>query len=279
MVRVSSGRIFNVRDTYARLLHISWPSLIFACLLGYAAINALFASLYLNFEPCIEGATPGSWWDAFFFSVQTISTVGYGGLKPQGTCGNALASLELLVGVLSIALVTGIVFTKFARPRAGVIFTDKAIIENWNGQPHLMFRLANARGNDIVAASLRVTVVLEERSAEGRVMRRLHDLQLVRDHTPILLMSWLVMHPIDAQSPLYGKSLEDFRKDDIRIIANMTGMDGAFMQHIYLYHTYTYRDIVEQAYFADVIAPLPDGRYQLDLRKFNHVHYLNDTHG
>jgi inward rectifier potassium channel len=170
---------------------------------------------------------------------------------------------------VALALATGIVFAKFARPRAGILFSDRAVIGDRNGVPSLMFRVANSRGSDIAGAEMRVTALLAEQTAEGEWMRRFHDLALVRDKTPLLLMSWLVMHSIDAASPLHGLSEEQWK--DVQIYANVTGIDGIYGQTVYAYHLYTDGDIARGARFADVIRILPDGRRELDLRKFHDV--------
>jgi inward rectifier potassium channel len=242
----------------------------------YVTANAFFATIYLILGDSISGAEQGSFVDALAFSIQTMSTIGYGGMTPKGTWADVLVGVESLVGLLLLALATGIVFTRFARPTAGVIFSDKAILGTRDGQPCLMFRLANERGSDIVEASLRVTALMDEVTTEGHRMRRLHDLALLRGTTPLLLMSWLVVHPIDEESPLHGKSAQDLCREDIRFITNMTGIDGTFMQTVYAYHMYTAADIAQDVHFEDVITPLPDGRFELDLTKFHEVRALRE---
>jgi inward rectifier potassium channel len=180
-----------------------------------------------------------------------------------------LVSIEALFGLLGIALLTGIVFAKFSRPRAGVVFSRSAIIAQHNGVPSLMFRVANERGSDIVEASMRLSALMDANTSEGKALRRFYDLPLERSTTPLLLMSWLIIHPIDPKSPLHGKTAEDWLKDDVRIIASVTGIDGTFMQTVYAYHVYTADNLVHDADFADVIRRLPDGRYELHLGKFH----------
>ena len=262
-------RPLYLRDLYAMLLATPWRYLILLCAATYASVNATFATLYLIIGDCITGARPGSFMDAFSFSVQTLATIGYGVMSPHGTWGHLLVSVESLTGLLGFAVVTGIVFSKFARPSAGVIFSRPAIISIRNGEPHLMFRVANERGSEIVQASMQVAVLMDDVSHEGQSMRRFYDLPLERSATPILLMSWLVMHRIDEKSPLHGKTAEDFRKGDIRIMASLTGVDGTFNQIVHTYHQYTPLHIACGAEFEDVVTRLPDGRFQLDLAKFD----------
>ncbi len=256
-------------DVYARILRAPWYRVILLFAAFYAVANSLFACLYLLAGDAIQNARPGSFLDAFSFSVQTMATIGYGAMSPRGVAGNVLVLAESFTGLVALALATGIVFAKFARPRAGILFSDRAVIGDRNGVPTLMFRVANARGSDIASAEMRVTALIWEQTAEGESIRRFHDIVLVRDKTPLLLMSWLVMHPIDASSPLHGKSEADWQ--DIQIYANVTGIDGIYGQTVYAYHLYTAADVARGARFADVIRLLPDGRRELDLRKFHDV--------
>ncbi len=275
VVRVGQQRAY-LNDAYAFLLRSQWRKLIAFCAGLYLCVNAAFASLYLGLGQCIDGARPGSFFDAFFFSVQTLATIGYGVMHPHGVCGHTLVGIEALVGLLGFALVTGIVFSKFARPSAGVIFSRTAIIAQHDGLPCLLFRVANERGSDIVEGSMRVSALMDASTSEGKRLRRFFDLKLDRNSMPVLLMSWLVIHRIDEHSPLYGKSAEDLERGDIRILASMTGMDGTFMQTVYAYHQYPASAVRFGAEFVDIIRPLPGGRFELDLTKF---HETRDAHG
>jgi inward rectifier potassium channel len=256
-------------DFYARLLRARWHRVILLFALFYAVGNALFAGLYLLAGDAIQNARPGSFLDAFSFSVQTMATIGYGAMSPRGVAGNALVMVESFLGLVALALATGIVFAKFARPRAGILFSSRAVIAPRNGVPCLMLRVANARGSDIADASIRVTALLSEVTREGEAIRRLHDLALVRDRSPLLLMSWLVIHPIDEASPLHGLGEDGWK--DVQIYANVTGIDGVYGQTVYAYVFYPADRVVHGGQFADVIRPLPDGRRELDLTKFHDV--------
>lgn len=277
VVRIGQRRAF-ARDLYAHLIHARWRTLLLLFVVGYIGANLLFAEVYLTLGNCIEGAEEGSYLDAFSFSVQTMSTIGYGALAPRGVCGDVLVSIQSLAGLLGFAVATGILFSKFARPSAGVIFSRKAIISPRNGQPCLMFRVANERGSDIVEAAVRVTALVTETTTEGDGLRRLIDLPLMRDTTPILLMSWLVVHPIDENSPLHGLTDEDLIADNVRIIVSLTGIDGGFMQTVYAYHAYVAADLFRDHQFADVITDRGDGSFLLDLTKFHDVRaHQNDA--
>src|SRR5262249_21672410 len=146
----------------------------------YLGINAIFATLYLAGGDCIAGAAPRSLRDAFFFSVQTFSTIGYGVMAPKTLYASVVVTLEAFVGLVTVAMATGLMFAKFSRPTARVLFSDRIVLAPRDGKPTLMLRLANERGNDIIEASFRVTVLKAEVTAEGEMMRRVHDVPLVR---------------------------------------------------------------------------------------------------
>ncbi len=260
-----------LRDFYAALLRLRWRSLLAVFLLAYALVNVLFAGTYLLAGNAIVNARPGSFEDAFAFSVQTLSTVGYGALSPQSPNGNLIVAVESFVGILLVAMATGIVFTKFARPSSGIVLSEKMVVGTRNGKVCLMLRLANSRGSDIVEASIRVSVLVNEITTEGHRMRRFHDLRLERSASPVLLMSWLVIHQIDSSSPLFGLKASDLQQQGLRFVVNVTGMDGTFMQTIYQYAMYEARAVVFDAQFVDIISTDAAGRAVIDLRKLNDV--------
>jgi inward rectifier potassium channel len=270
IVRVGGGTGY-LRDFYAALLRSSWPAVLGFFGVAYLLVNVAFALLYLLIGDAINGARPGSFEDAFSFSVQTLSTVGYGVLSPRPPWGKVVVPAETFVGILLAAVATGICFSKFARPRAGMVFAHSAVVGPHNGQRCLMIRLANARGGDIVEASLRLTAVILETTSEGRQLRRIHDLPLERSSTPMLMLSWLAIHHIDEKSPLFRLTPEDLRREDVRIIANVTGLDGVFMQTVYVSAVFDHSRIVHDAQFKDMITLRPDGRTQVDLRLLSEV--------
>lgn len=262
-------RLFD--DIYALLLTTSWKRLLLGFVAVYLLENTIFALLYLAGGNSIAGARPGSFADAFFFSVQTLSTIGYGELSPHGTWGNVLVGFEAFSSIVTAALATGIVFAKFARPTARVLWSEVAVVAPRDGQPCLMFRLANARGTEVVSASIRVSALLSHVTAEGERMRRFYDLQLERDSTPLFMLTWLVIHPIDEDSPLYGLSSEDLEADNVRIGVTLVGIDGSLAQTVYAQHDFAPEHIVWGARFVDVLETLPDGRVKVDFSRFHDV--------
>src|SRR5262249_27446636 len=157
---------------------------------GFFATNTFFALLYMSAPGSVLNARDGSFEDAFFFSVQTLATIGYGVMSPGTRFGHIVVTLEALTGILGVALITGLTFAKFARPTARALFTEKAVFSRRNGVPHLMFRMANWRRNMVVEAQLRVILPAEEKTAEGETMRKVTELALVRDRTPMFSLTW-----------------------------------------------------------------------------------------
>jgi inward rectifier potassium channel len=266
VVHIIGGKPSFLEDMYATLLRSPWRWLILFGFSIYLILNAIFATLYWLIPDGIQGSR-GTWKEAFFFSVQTISTIGYGTMSPKGLWANLLVTFESLIGIITTAMITGLIFTKFARPTARVSFTRHAVVQARDGVPCLMFRVANRRGANIIEASITATVLLEEVTQEGERMRRLYDLNLLRHNTPIFLLSWTVIHPIDEQSPLYGIDFRSYR-GDLRIFISLTGLDGVFSQTVHAHHVYYANQILWNQRFLDVIEHLDDNSVRLDLRHF-----------
>lgn len=258
-------------DLYHSLLIISWGWLLFLLGLSYLAANALFAIAYLLGGDGIANAEPGSFTDAFFFSVQTMASIGYGAMYPTTVYANGLVVLESMVGLLGIAIATGLMFARFSRPTARVMFSNVAIITEHNGVPTLMLRAGNQRRNQILEAQLWVTLVRNEITAEGEFMRRFHDLALVRRQTPIFALTWTAMHPIDSTSPLYGATLESFERDEIEIVVILTGLDETLSQTIHARYSYLADEVLWNVRFADVLSRAADGQRIVDYTRFHDV--------
>jgi inward rectifier potassium channel len=258
-------------DIYHYMMEASWARLIVLIAGIYFTTNAIFATLYVVSGDSIAGAEKGSFTDAFFFSVQTLSTVGYGVMSPKGYLGSALVTVEAFVGLLGMAMASGLMFSKFARPTARVLFSSRVIVTTRNGKPCLVMRMANGRGNEIIEATLRVAVLKPEVTAEGEKMRRFHDLVLTRNQTPLFTLTWMVIHEINEASPLFGETEESLREMSVRFIVTLTGIDSTFAQTIHARTSYFAEDIVWGGRFVDVTSQLPDGRLQVDYTKFNQV--------
>lgn len=269
------GKQGRFDDLYHLLMVASWSRLLLTIAGVYLSINVIFGALFLlGGDDAITGARPGSFLDAFFFSVQTFSTIGYGVMAPKGAYASAVVTVEAFVGLLTVAMATGLMFSKFSRPTARVLFSSRMTIGARNGRTTLSLRMANERGNDIIEASFRVTVLKPEMSAEGEKIRRLHDVALVRSETPMFSISFQGFHVIDETSPLFGETPESLQEGAMRFIVTVTGLDGTVGQTIHARHIYQAEDIAWGARFADVLSNTPEGRLQIDYTRFHDIEPL-----
>jgi inward rectifier potassium channel len=257
-------------DFYHQLMISSWPFLLLEVVGAITVVNCLFALGYLV-SGGIEHARRGSFADAFFFSVQTMATIGYGKMVPANILANLLASAEALTGLLAFALVTGLVFSKFSRPTARVRFTRNAVIALRDGLPSLMFRMANVRANQIVEAHIHVVLARQERTLEGEEVRRFYDLDLTRYRNTIFNYSWTAIHPIDINSPLYGATAQSLKASDAEITVSLTGIDETFSQTVYARYYYDAEDIIWGARLADITSRTPEGEFYLNFTRYDQV--------
>ena len=270
IVRLGSSPL-GTSDLYHWLLTLSWPEFFGRIALLYIISNALFALAYLAGGDCIANAQSGDFKDAFFFSVQTMATIGYGSMYPRTIYANSVVAVEALFGLLGVAMVTGLSFARFSRPTAKVLFSRVAVIAPQNGVLTLMCRSANQRYNQILEAQQRLTLLRDEFTAEGQFMRRFYDLNLVRSRTPIFALTWTVMHVIDESSPLYGLTAEDLVKHQIEILVTMTGIDETVSQTIHARHSYVAGEILWNMRFVDILSKSPDGKRFIDYSRFHDV--------
>ncbi|MEI6441002.1 MAG: ion channel [Alphaproteobacteria bacterium] len=260
-------------DLYIRLLGGNWPTIALVLGVVFLGINLIFASAYLALGNGVANARPGSFADAFFFSVQTFATIGYGGMVPKSVAANLLVTIEALFGFCYTGVVAGLVFSKFARPTARILFSDKAVISTHDGKPHFMLRLVNERDNRIVDAQAKLTLMRDELTAEGKTMRRFYTLPLVRSENPLLRLSWTVMHEINEASPLNGMDHEALQSTETEIIVSISGLDETLSQIIHARNSYIAEEIIWGAAFADVLHRKDD--FVLEVR-YDRFHDLKD---
>lgn len=256
-------------DIYHRLLTMPWSGLFVLLSSAYFVFNLLFAGLYLLQDGSIANAKPHSLVDAFFFSVQTTATIGYGEMRPATLYGNLLVTAEVLLGLTVLAVATGLVFARFSRPTARVLFSAVAVVAAHDGVPTLMFRAANRRRNQILEAQVSVALLRDEVSGEGMAMRRFHDLKVERPRTPMFALSWTVMHKIDDRSPLSGETHETLLDQHAEIVVAIVGIDETVSQTIYARHSYAADEILWNRRFADILGRTEDGRRRVDYRRFH----------
>jgi inward rectifier potassium channel len=275
-IRIVGDRRAPLRDFYHALLERPWWVTIAAIFGTFLTANALFAVAYVV-AGGVAHAAPWSFRDAFFFSVQTMGTVGYGAMFPESTAANLVVTAEAITGLTLTALATGLVFAKFSRSTARLIFTEKVTISPQNGVPALSFRLGNERGNQIVDAQIKVLLIRTETTSEGRTFYRMLDLALTRQRALSLSRSWNVVHIIDAGSPLHGETPASLAAKDVELQVQVIGLDDATMQMVHGGHRYFARNILWGHRLADVLSETSDGHLLLDLRKFHDVEPTEPT--
>jgi inward rectifier potassium channel len=257
------------RDVYFYFMEGTWKRFLGALLFLYAMTNVFFATLYALEPGCVANARPDSFADAFFFSVQTMSTIGYGALAPATDYGNMIVTFEAASSMLFVALATGLMFAKASRPKASALFSKVCVLTRRHGKRTLMFRVGNARGNEVVDATITVTALKDEISPEGHHLRRMFDVPLVRGRSPMFALSWTVMHELDDTSPLANV---DWSRGDAALgglVVTLTGHDGTYGQTIYARHSYYADDVRLDQRFVDVISRQEDGRMVIDYGKFH----------
>lgn len=269
-IHVVGGAARPLRDFYHALLRLNWPATLGLVAGSFLAINTAFALIYLGVGG-VDNARAGSLLDAFFFSVETMGTIGYGVMNPRSDAANWCMVVESVVGLLFTAVTTGLVFAKFSRPTARIVFSRNAVISPFNGVPTFMFRVGNERGNAIVDAHFRAVVSRTERTAEGTQFYRAYDLKLVRDRALTLNRSFSLSHRIEQGSPFFDQTPESIAEQEYELQIIVVGIDDTVMQTVHASHNYFAPDILWGSKLHDVLSDLPDGSMLLDLGKFHEV--------
>lgn len=266
--------IGNAKDGWKDAYHflLTMPLAVFFGLMaaGYLAINAAFALLYLLVGG-VAGVGRGDFADAFFFSVETFSTVGYGQLAPQTVGAHLLVTAESFVALFNLAAATGLLIGRISRPTARVLFSNQAVVTNYEGAPTLMFRAANRRRNRIVEAEVTLSLVRDGVTLEGASYRRFETLQTLRAKTPVFVLSWTVMHRIDETSPLFGETTESLFARRAELVVVLKGLDETFAQTIHARASYTPDEIAWGRRLVDIFTPREDGRIVIDYTHFHDI--------
>jgi inward rectifier potassium channel len=272
-IRVRSGQFefvklnvkgFDLRDTYHLILTLSWPEFSAAVFGIYILINVVFASLYLLEPHAIAEMAPGSFFDAFFFSVETLATVGYGHMYPETFYGHLITMLEIMVGLFGLAVITGLIFVRFSRPTSRMHFSKVAVVAPFDGMPHLMIRVANLRHQAMVEPEFRMVLLRNIVTAEGEEMRRFTSLNLQFDHLISFPAVLTVRHPIDEESPLFGMTPEDFRRMDLRIFASIVGVDTVIVAPVQSMRDYNYDQIEWNRRFVEIYSQSKEHEWTVD---------------
>lgn len=272
-VRREGLPLFQSVSLYHYFLTITWPKLMVYLIGSFIGVNALFAAGYVACGPnalagsAAEGA--GSFATAFFFSVETMATIGYGSVAPQTLAANVLMAVEALAGLVGFAFVAGIVFARFSRPMAQIVFSRNAIVAPYRGITALMFRIVNQRSNEIVQLEAKV-LLTRRRVDRGASDREFIQLKLERDAVVFFPLTWTIVHPIDATSPLYGLDDAALRVLDTEILVLLNGFDETFSQTVHTRSSYRADEILWGAKFKSVFnPPRSDGALSVDIRKLH----------
>jgi inward rectifier potassium channel len=265
--------ILRSSSLYHSALSISWTR--FNLIVGCSALllNTLFAFAYIL---CGRGALIGAsgvtfadrFLDAFFFSVQTSTTIGYGHIVPSGTLANVVVSVEVMAALLGFALATSIMFARFSRPNAKIIFSEKAVIAPYQGMMAFEFRMMNARSNQLIQLEVQVLLSRME-THEGRRVRRFHKLKLERDQVAFFPLNWTVVHPIDSTSLLHGVTEAEFLSWDPEIMILLTAIDETFSQAVHARCSYKGDEVVWGARFSDMYRRGEDGMISVDVKRLH----------
>ncbi len=262
-----------LEDLYHYLLTASWPMLIVLITGFFFLANVLFALGYY-WDGGIENAHSGSFADMFFFSVQTMATIGYGKMEPVTLFSNILVSFEALFGLLGLAMMTGLTFSKFSRPTARVRFSRYAVIGPRDGKTSLLIRMANVRANRIVEAQIHLVFSRMEMTLEGDSIRRFYELPTTRNRSPLFMLSWTAVHPITEDSPFFAQSRESLAHCSPQLVVSITGLDQTFSQTVHARHAYKMEEIVWGARMFDVLKTAPDGTQSVDYSHFDDIEML-----
>ena len=258
-------------DLYHRSMTVYWPVFFGTAAAIFVLLNALFGFLYWLGDQPIANVTPDLPLSLFYFSIETLATVGYGDMHPQTDYGHFIATIEIFTGMCFLAVMTGLIFARFSRPRARFIFAEHPVVANHQRQPTLMIRFANARNNAISQATARLWLIRLETTIEGYQIRRYYELLLDRREHPMFMLSWTIFHTIDETSPLYRMSEQDFVAAEASLILNVSGVDDSSAQQLYARAIYSHRDIRWNHRYRDIASLSSEGRMLIDYSVFHEV--------
>ena len=258
-------------DLYHRSMTVYWPVFFGSAAAIFVALNAVFAFLYWLGRDPIANVASDLPLSLFYFSIETLATVGYGDMHPQTDYGHLVATVEIFTGMCFLAVMTGLIFARFSRPRARFIFAAHPVVGMHQGQPTLMIRVANERHNTISQATARLWLLRLENVKEGSQLRRYYELKLERSEHPVFALSWTVFHPIDRTSPLHGVTMRDLAETDGALVLNLSGVDDSSAQHLHARRIYSHNDIRWSHRYKDMATQAEDGRLLLDYSLFHEI--------
>lgn len=261
----------TLSDFYHTAMQMGWLAFMSAATFVFFAVNAVFAVLFLIVPGSVANVPPGKPWHVIYFSIETLATVGYGEMHPVTDWGHVVASVESFVGVIFSAVLTGMIFARFSRPRARIIFSKRPVIGLFDGHTNLMIRVANARANMINDAVAKVWLLATIITAEGSSYRRFFELKLDRTENPSFMLSWTLFHRIDADSPLYGWDLKRWEATEASLVVTVRGADESISQLMRARHDYDWRDVAFDHQFVDLLDNDWAGHIVLNYTRFHDI--------
>jgi inward rectifier potassium channel len=264
---------------YHTLLTMSWRGFFGLTAFFYFGANLIFAAAYLlcgsgALSAPVSAGIESRFLQAFFFSVHTLATIGYGTISPVGLAANIIVSIESFIGLFGLALCTSLLFARFSRPTAKILFSERAVIAPYREITAFEFRIANARRNQIIELEAKVLFARFE-EMDGRPLRRFYPLRLERERVVFFPLSWTIVHPIDETSPFYGMSAEDLSRTRGEFLVLLTGFDETFSQTVHARSSYLAEEVVWNARFADIFnRPADDSLLTIDVRKLHSIELI-----
>jgi len=262
---------FDLRDPYHLAVALTWPQFLAALLTLYLSVNVVFAALFWLVPGSVARARPGNFADAFFFSIETLATVGYGEMYPATLYGHVVAAAEIVCGLAFIAILTGLTFVRFSRPRAKLVFAANPVVAAHNGKSTLMLRIGNGRATMLMDARAQLNVLLTETSAEGKVFHRAQELRLERAHIPFFPLFWTLTHVLDERSPLHGYDMARAIEASAQLFVMIEVRDPILATAVHAIHNYAPQDIRFGMRYSDAVTTAADGTPVLDLTKIGEL--------
>src|SRR3984893_16197047 len=285
-IRVRSGQCefvklnakkFDLRDTYHLILTLTWPGFAGVVFGIYLLINVFFAILYMLNPRAIAEMAPGSFFDAFFFSVETLATVGYGHMYPEPVYRHLIAMLEIMVVMFGLAVITGLIFVRFSRPTARIQFSKVAVIAPFDGVPNLVIRVANLRHQAMVEPEFRMLLFRNTVTAEGEEVRLFRSLKLEFDRLIAFPAVLTVRHRIDEESPLFGMVQNDFQQQDIRVMASIVGIDTVIVAPVQSFADYNHDQIEWHRRFVEIYDQNKEGEWTVDYARIDETEDIPES--
>jgi inward rectifier potassium channel len=262
---------FDLRDPYHLIATMSWPMFFLCLVVSELLINSGFALLYIAVPGSIANVPAGSFIDAFFFSIETLATVGYGSMVPATRYGHVISAVEIICGVVYTAVVTGVIFIRFSKPKAKIVYAERPVVANHHGVPTLMIRIANGRTHMLTDASVRLNALIMESTPEGQRFGRIQSLELSQSRFPVFALIWTLMHKIDHKSPLHGRSADALNRDGIRLILSIEARDPALSVQIHDLKSYSAGSIAFGMRYSDAVSWDDQGRTSADIRRVSMI--------